>query len=134
MQLKPSIMFVDDDSNAIDSYRRLLRPFVLEWDILYRTDSLKACNEIRHNPPDVLVTDVTMPFMSGLELLTSVKSNMETQNISVIVVTGRNERDLKRRALDAGATDLMIKPVEFEELLARLRGSLRLKACYDELT
>ncbi len=133
MSLKPTILFVDDDANTIAAYRRMLRPFGAMWEISYHTDSRVACDEIRRHPTDVVVTDFEMPYMSGLELLTYLKANPATQNIPVIVATGERDRNLKRRALDAGAADLMNKPIEFEELLARLRGSLRLKACYDEL-
>lgn len=128
-----SILFVDDEPHVLDGFRRMLRPFSKQWDIQYLSDSLAACAVIRNKLVDVVVTDVNMPRLTGIELVERLQQHDETRNIPVIVVTGNLECDLKRRALDAGATDLMNKPVQQEELVARLRSSLRLKACYNEL-
>ena len=129
----PRIMFVDDDTHVIDCYRRLLRPFNSTWKVSYFTDSRAAWADMRREPADVLVTDVTMPYLSGIELLEQMKQDESTCAVPVIVITGREDGQLRRSALEAGAADLMNKPIEFEELVARLRSSLRLKACYDEL-
>ena len=117
--LKSNILFVDDEVHVIDSYRRMLRPFSSIWNFSYQTDSRAAYKEIQHSQTDLVVTDVNMPSLSGIELLELMKRDAATQNIPVIVITGQYDRDLKRQALDAGAADLMNKPVEFEELLGR---------------
>jgi putative two-component system response regulator len=81
---------------------------------------------------DAVVTDVNMPEVDGLELLARVATGI-FGFVPVVVVTGAAERDLKRRALAFGAQDLLSKPVNHEELVARLRSVLAVKQCQDEL-
>ena len=99
----------------------------------FASSAREALQFVEAGVVDTVVTDVMMPEKNGLELLEELQAAEETQNIPVIVVTGSGDHDLKSRALDLGATDLLSKPVDREELLARLRSSLRLKACHDEI-
>jgi len=82
---------------------------------------------------DAVVTDVQMPGMNGLQLLQRLRQNEKTQDVPVVILTGLADHDLKREALNLGATDLLNKPVVVEDLLARLRSVLRLKAYQDDL-
>ena len=74
-----------------------------------------------------------MPGMGGLELLQRIKQSERLQGVPVVMLTGLDSRALKRQALDLGAADLLGKPVDPEDLVARLRSVLRLKAYQDEL-
>ncbi len=74
-----------------------------------------------------------MPGTGGLELLERVKASPRLCRMSVIIVTGLNDHGLKRQALDLGADDLLSKPVDADDLVARLRSVLRLKESQDEL-
>ena len=93
----------------------------------------KAEEFLKIRPFDVLVVDVRMPGKSGLDLLRQIKSSDETRDIEVIVLTGLEGADHKRKALDLGAYDFLNKPVVREEMIARLQGALRLKAYRAEL-
>ncbi len=72
--------------------------------------------------PDLLITDLSMPGMSGLELCRAVR---ERSNIPIIVLSVRGEEKTKIEALDAGADDYVTKPFSVNELLARVRANLR---------
>lgn len=96
-------------------------------------NGLEALEYLRSTNVDVMVTDITMPFMSGLELLQRVKDEQIADPPEVILVTGLSELDLKRQALDLGATDLLTKPVRLEEMEARIRSGLRIKQYHREL-
>ncbi len=74
-----------------------------------------------------------MPGENGFELLSKIKSNPSTQDVEVIVLTGLKEKNLKREALDLGATDLINKPVQKEDLIARLNSVIRIKSYINTL-
>jgi len=92
-----------------------------------------ALAELLGSDFDAVVTDAQMPGMDGLQLIRRLRQAEQTRDVPIIVLTGSSDRDLKRRALDLGATDLLNKPIVAEDLVARLRSVLRLKAYQDEL-
>ena len=83
---------------------------------------------------DVIVSDISMPGKTGFEFLELLKEMDRTKDIPVIIMTGLQEKELKARALQIGATDLLNKPVPREDLLARLQNSIKLKTYLDEIT
>ncbi|MGI9456239.1 MAG: HD domain-containing phosphohydrolase [Aeoliella sp.] len=131
--MKRRILFIDDEQNVLDSLKRLLWSQRDEWDLTFISSSLAAWNELQVTPYDVVVSDVRMPDLTGIQLLERMQRTDSTRDILVIMLTGETDRSLKRKALDLGATDLLNKPVGGEDLLARLRSALRLKSFQDEL-
>jgi putative two-component system response regulator len=127
------ILFVDDEANFLDGLRRMLRAQRDVWSMQFAMSVDEALSIVQTTALDVIVSDVTMPIKGGLDLLEALQAMDSTKNIPVIILTGNAEGDLKRRALDLGATDLLNKPVMAEDLLARLRSVLRLKEYQDEL-
>ena len=127
------IVFVDDEPSILDLLRRMVRVSRADWDIESFSDSKQAWEFLRGGLADVIVTDVSMPGLCGPDLLRLLRENEPTRDTPVIVLTGLSERSLKREVLDLGATDLLSKPVDASDLLARLRSALRLKQCQDEL-
>ncbi len=92
-----------------------------------------AIEQLGERAFDAAVIDVRMPGVSGLELLAQIQQSERTRDIPVIVLTGLADRNLKRKALELGAADLLNKPLDAADLLARLRSVLRLKSYRDEL-
>lgn len=129
----PRVQFLDDEPSVLDGLRRLLRREAGWCTFAFSTDPAAVLDHAARDEIDVLVSDVDMPGMNGFELLTMIRATESGERLPVIFLTGRQETDLKRRALDSEATDLLNKPVEREDLLARLRGALRLKSYQDEL-
>jgi putative two-component system response regulator len=127
------ILFVDDEPNFLDGLRRMLYCQRTKWVTSFVHSADEALEEIRRNGPDVVVTDARMPGKDGLELLTTLRGVDKTKDVPVIVLTGAAESDLKRHALDLGAADLLNKPVNLEDLLARINNALRVKSYQDEL-
>lgn len=81
-----------------------------------------AIKEIISHPPDIVILDLGLPDIDGVDVITKVRS---WSNVPIIVVSARNEDADKIAALDAGADDYLTKPFSVEELLARLRVTLR---------
>ncbi|MEK7795013.1 MAG: HD domain-containing phosphohydrolase [Candidatus Hydrogenedentota bacterium] len=127
------ILFVDDEPNFLNGIRLMLRAFRGEWELRFAGSADEALAHTDTHDLDVIVSDVTMPGKNGLDLLHELRSRPRTANTPVIMLTGNAEADLKRRALDLGATDLLNKPVTPEDLQARIRSVLRLKAYQDQL-
>ena len=127
------LLFVDDEPLVLDAFRRSLLSYRASWAMSFVDSPLDAWQRIVANPVDLVVSDMTMPGMDGLELLSRMQARDETRDIPLIIVTGRGEQGLRRRALDLGATDLLEKPVDTDDLIARIRNALRLKSIQDEL-
>jgi signal transduction histidine kinase len=129
--VRERIMFVDDDPRLLGGLRRALSG--QPWDMEFVNTAEKAEAALDEGCFDVMVVDIRMPGTSGLDLLKQVKSSERTRDTEVIVLTGMDGADLKRKALDLGAYDFLNKPVVREEMIARLQGALRLKASLNEL-
>jgi putative two-component system response regulator len=83
--------------------------------------------------PDVILTDVTMPGMDGFELCHRLKMNVATRLIPVVMVTGLADRDNRIKGVELGADEFLTKPVDPQELRARVRSLMRIKRYTDDL-
>lgn len=131
--MKASVLFVDDDASFLDGLRRMLRSQRSRWDMTFAASVDAALNHLEERGADAIVSDVMLPGRDGFDLLNAVKESARFGHVPVVMMTGSGERDLKRRALDEGAADLLSKPVDAEELTARVRNALRLKTYQDRI-
>src|SRR5229473_3220968 len=92
-----------------------------------------AENEIRRDPPDLILLDVIMPGKSGYELCRELKEDPATRLIPIVMITGLTDRQDKLRGIEAGADDFLNKPIFPEELFARVKSLLKIKEFTDEL-
>ena len=127
MESKQRILFVDDETKILQSLTRLLRKESDRWEMTFCSDPVSALQILRRTPQDVAVLDLNMPGIDGLTLLSKIKENEMTRDTEVILLTGLEDKNLKLKALDLNAVDLLNKPVTREELVARLSNALRLK-------
>jgi signal transduction histidine kinase len=98
------------------------------------TNPLFVAAEMDAHPPDLIITDLSMPEMDGIELITNIrKSRPDDLDLPIIVLSGSATPQNKRRALAAGATDVLHKPLDTSEILMRVRGALRSKSLHIEL-
>jgi class 3 adenylate cyclase len=84
------------------------------------------------DPPDLIALDVMMPGLDGIEVCRRLKNDERTRLIPIVIMTSLDQRADKIRAIEAGADDFLTKPVDREELLARVKTALRLKRTVDE--
>jgi len=118
---KPRVLVVDDDQAVRDSLRRSLE--FNGYDVSQAADGAEALAGIAINAPDVVVMDVMMPRLDGLE--TSKALRKAGNDVPIIVLTARDAVGDRVEGLDAGADDYLTKPFALQELLARLRALLR---------
>lgn len=131
--MKRQILFVDDESRVLNGFRRILQNQCNMWEMSYANSVDAALDQLEKTSFDVIVSDIKMPGKDGFEFLKILQESEKTKNIPVIIVTGCGESDYKRRALELGASDLLNKPVEREDLLARINSMLRVKSYQDNL-
>ena len=120
------ILVVDDQAGNRDSMEMFLQG---EGYITDGADSGKgALNSIAARLPDLILLDVGMPDMDGYEVATLLKSNSDTADIPIIMITANTGRAARLVGLHAGAEDYLTKPVDPSELALKVRNLLRLRA------
>ena len=121
------VLVVDDDASA----RMLLRA-VLEkkgWDVVEAQDGLDALDLMRKEESiGLVVVDLDMPRMDGLELIWAIRGSPRLSHLPVIVVTGETEEILETQLIEEGADDYIHKPVDPRLFLARVEATLRRRA------
>lgn len=126
MEPKQSILVVDDEPQLTRVLRRSL--IAKGYDVRIAGDGEFALQTFRDWPPALVITDLAMPNMGGLELCRKLRA---ISQIPIIVLSVRGEEATKVEALDAGADDYITKPFGMDELLARIRATLRRKPAAD---
>jgi two-component system, OmpR family, KDP operon response regulator KdpE len=124
---KANILVVDDETQITRVLKTALS--AKGYNIRTASDGVQALQEMRNWPPDLIITDLRMPNMDGLQLCQKVRAQ---SRIPIIVLSVKGEETIKVEALDAGADDYITKPFSVNELLARVRAALRRFATPEE--
>ena len=88
-------------------------------------DGLDALQKIDAEKPDLIITDIMMPYMSGLEVVRKVKSDLDSRNIPVIVLSTMGQESIVEEAFELGADDYLKKPFSLSELSIRIKKLAR---------
>ncbi|MBI4558310.1 MAG: response regulator [Candidatus Hydrogenedentes bacterium] len=128
---RPQILVVDDREENVLLLQQLLN--AKGYDVYGASSGEAALKAVLQSPPDAVLLDLVLPEMSGYEVCRRLKQNVKTQHIPVVIITGTAEREANIRALDAGADDFLIKPLDSVLLEARIRNSLNAKALHDQI-
>ncbi len=118
--LETPILVVDDDFVARELITSYLSGAGFKT-IDTAENGLQALEKIQNNPPGLLILDIVMPEMNGLELCRRLRCDDEHRRLPVLVQTAHDQADDRRKIFAAGATDLVFKPIHAEELVARVR-------------
>jgi two-component system, OmpR family, KDP operon response regulator KdpE len=115
-----TILIVDDEPQI----RRVMRTTVTSqgYAVVEAKSGEEALDRIRNERPDLIILDVNLPGISGLETCREIRASSD---VPIIMLTVRNTERDKVQALDAGADDYVVKPFGVEELMARIRATLR---------
>jgi putative two-component system response regulator len=126
-----TILVADDDQGARRLLRRVLEP--AGYRVLEVGSGMEALEAAQAERPDLLILDITMPDIDGVEICRTIKGDPATHLTPVIHITGATDRPQRLRALAAGSDDFVGKPFDIEELLIRVRSLLRTKRLTDHL-
>ena len=130
---RAKIMIVDDEQLVIRVVRRFLATEGYT-NFLTVTDSRQALERIKTDRPDIVLLDIMMPHLSGIDLLKMRQHEASIKHIPFIILSANSEKTIKREALKLGATDFLAKPVDSVDLVLRVQNSLLVKKHQDSLT
>ena len=122
---RPHIVLAEDNPEVRDFVRGLLET---QFDVRIAGDGKEAWEEIQRDPPDLVVSDVMMPVMSGTELCGAIKNDARLRSIPVILLTAKVGSEATLEAYAHGADDFVAKPFHPRVLIARIRAQVRLRA------
>lgn len=131
MKENASILIVDDEPNNFDVIEALLDSE--DYALNYASNGYKALERLEIFHPDVILLDVMMPELNGIEVCKRIKSNLLWKSIPIIMVTALTSKEDMAQCLEAGASDFLSKPVNGLELRARIKSMIRIKQQYDDL-
>jgi putative two-component system response regulator len=125
-------MIVDDEPINVKLVRKYL---VLEGyqNFILTTDSREVMTLVDRDEPDLVLLDVMMPHVSGLDILASIRASERWRHLPVIILTAASDQNTKRRANELGVSDFLAKPIDPAELVPRIRNVLLVKQHYDHL-
>jgi CheY-like chemotaxis protein len=128
--MTPHILLVDDQPQNLRLLEAVLGPY--GYTTSAATSGAEALRAIESVAPDLVLLDVVMPGMTGYDLCRRMRADDATRFVPIVLMTASHDQD-KVAGIDAGADDFVFKPFDKQELLARIRSLLRIKAYHDTI-
>lgn len=123
MRLNRTILLVDDEEGFLSVIKDALE--VRGFDIIAATNAIEAGLELASKKPDLILMDIKMPGINGLQACTAIKKNPNTTGIPIVVVSAISDDSEIKQAYKTGIADYFIKPVDIEKLVNRIREILK---------
>lgn len=131
MMEKDKILIVEDEEDTRFILERLLTKN--EYEVRTANNGAEALKVLQDYSPKIIVADWTMPVMDGIDLCNRIKNSESYKLIYYILLTARASLKDRVTGLDIGADDFLVKPIENQELLARIRSGIRIHNLQNEL-
>jgi signal transduction histidine kinase/DNA-binding response OmpR family regulator len=128
---RPRILLADDNADMRDYVRRLLAS---RYDVEAAGDGEAALAAIARNKPDLVLSDIMMPRLDGMQLLAKLRADPATSTVPVILLSARAGEESRVEGMQAAADDYLIKPFSARELLARVEAHLKMSRYRSEAT
>jgi len=125
------ILIVDDEHLNVQLMERQLADY--SYDTIAAYCGEDALDIVEKELPDLIILDIVMPGIDGYEVIRAIRANKRTADIPIILCTVLNSQEERIRGLNIGADEFLNKPIMFEELVARVRSLIRLKAYQDQI-
>lgn len=122
--VKPRLLIIDDSKDVVDFLAEL---FSTSYECHIARDGVEGLEAANELIPDIIICDVQMPKMNGLEVVRILKSNQNTRYIPTILLSGYNTRENRLEGLRAMADDFVAKPFDYEELRLKMSNLLQLR-------
>lgn len=116
------ILLVDDDETNLELFEALLK--TAGCLVLKARDGIEALDRFDKYRPDLVIVDLMMPRLNGLELCARLRRNPDARNIPILVLSGLDETATRQNAINTGATDFLAKPFKADDLLLRVNKLL----------
>jgi CheY-like chemotaxis protein len=123
------IMLVEDNPDDVALTQKILRYNRLDRDLVIAASGKDAVDALEHRgkearPPDIILLDINLPDISGIDLLTKIKKDPRWKGIPVVMLTGSNIGDDIQRSYDLGAKTYLVKPISQDALMLVIRNLL----------
>ncbi len=129
MRTPPQILIVDDNPTNVDIFRTRLASH--GYEIITASDGEQAVTIARESRPDLILLDVMMPKMDGVEVCRQLKGDLSLPFMPIILITTKSESQDVVAGLEAGAEEYLTKPVDQQALVARVKSMLKIKDLHD---
>lgn len=127
--MKGRILIVDDEEVNRVVLSRILE--IAGYEVISARDGAEAIDKVENEKPDVIILDLIMPQISGIDVLSILKERYDLRKMPVIVLTALGDIATKREAFELGAIDFIVKPFDKEDLMIRLNNILKIKSYYE---
>lgn len=117
-----NILIIDDDADNRELLQEFLRP---QFQVLQATDGEEGLRLARSRLPDLILLDIRMPKVDGIQTCDQLRQNEATRHIPVIMLTGADDSESRVQAFSRGADDFVSRPFRSDELIARIQSKLR---------
>ena len=118
-KIKKTVLAVDDEPDILEAVKDLLEDF--GYQVVTCSSGAEAMVKLNELTPHLILLDISMPKMSGLDVLMQLKNNPKTSSIPVIMLTAKMETETIWKAQKMGAVDYIVKPFKADELLKWVR-------------
>ena len=122
------ILLVDDEPDMTRVIGKSLE--ISGYEVIIANDGIECISKAQCERPDVILLDNVMPNMDGLTALKKLRSSKRTEDIPVIIVTALADEDSIARAMNGGADSYVVKPFDYEMLLARITMALESRSAW----
>ncbi|HYC35662.1 MAG TPA: response regulator [Usitatibacter sp.] len=124
------VLVVDDNPQNVKLLAQLLRG---EYEVVTANSGAEALDQLVSQSPDLVLLDVVMPSMSGYEVCREIRARPGMALLPVVMVTALDPAAERVKGIEAGADDFLTKPINAQEVLARVRSLLRIRALHQEV-
>jgi DNA-binding response OmpR family regulator len=131
MRTPPRILIVDDNAANVDILRARLAAH--GYELVTAADGEEALAAAREHLPDLILLDVMMPKLDGIEVCRRLRADASMPFIPIVLVTAKSDPKDVVAALEAGGDEYLTKPVDHASLVARVKSMLRIKSLHDQV-
>ena len=124
---KSSVFIVDDQTTSRIILENIAKKIVSNIEVKSFDNAIDALSEAESSTPDLILTDYKMPVIDGVEFIKRLRNNINCRDIPVVIITAFDDKNALYKALEAGATDFLVKPVDHHECKVRCRNLLTIQ-------
>lgn len=128
------IVVADDENSVVITLKKLIESMFKDVRIFGAKDGLEAWAYLQDENPDIILSDISMPGMNGIDLLKRIRANPEYERVYYMVMTAAREQKLRMKAMEEGADDFIGKPFSVEDIAPKLRSAIRVSKLISEKT
>lgn len=121
--MSSKILLVDDSDTVLMMEKMILKKY--QFNLILARDGIEALDKVQAERPDLILLDIMMPRMTGIEVCKKIRENPEVRDTPIIMVTTRGEQESINLAFQNGCDDYVTKPIKSQELLAKMKHLMK---------